>query len=292
MRLPQVYLLLVAAAAWFPRRAFTQAQTLVNCVNMYNDASCDSNRPRDYLQSSKDTRYCAESANDCIETAFGEFFRIRCSGNTAVVQWYLDSLCSAQFPNTGNGTVLQPPSTCASVSGSTQFFVFAECGVEDNTDRTSAFVVSLVINVVIAAVAFLAFLLLRPHVPRIYMSRVTAGGDDDGKTPNPLTTSMFAWIMTVIRTKDEEFYRLNGLDALVYLLYLRYGLILFLFCFLYGFIILLPINFHGGNSQTGLDRFTLANTKERDSDLWAHFIGAHLFVIFALWLAKKYYRKV
>ncbi|KAL4896863.1 hypothetical protein BDV59DRAFT_79647 [Aspergillus ambiguus] len=152
------------------------------------------------------------------------------------------------------------------------------------------FVASLATAIIIFAVEFLLFLVLKGKLLRIYQPRTYLVPDRERTAPSP--PGLFRWTGPVFRTSSSEFIQKCGLDAYFFLRYLRMLLKIFvpLGCIILP--VLLPLNKVGGKDQTfkngtggeqwnvtGLDRLAWGNvTPEHTGRYWGHLIMA-LFVI-------------
>ncbi|KAF7624480.1 hypothetical protein AFLA_008185 [Aspergillus flavus NRRL3357] len=141
----------------------------------------------------------------------------------------------------------------------------------------NTFLASLATAIVIFAVEFLLFLLLKSKLIRIYQPRTYLVPDRERTEPSP--PGLFRWIVPVFRTSSTEFIQKCGLDAYFFLRYLRMLLKIFvpLGCIILP--VLLPLNKAGGKDQhykngtetggtwnvTGLDQLAWGNHRLRAS---------------------------
>ncbi|RUS17953.1 hypothetical protein BC937DRAFT_89315 [Endogone sp. FLAS-F59071] len=101
-----------------------------------------------------------------------------------------------------------------------------------------------------------------------------------------LPPGFFRWITPVIRTKDEVVIRRAGLDAFMFLRFLRMGAVVFSFFTLIGIPIMFPVNIVNQRNLSGINVATIANVSD-PSRLWAHLIMAVIFVGFTIWLTFR-----
>ncbi len=155
-----------------------------------------------------------------------------------------------------------------------------------------ALAVTSVVNGFLLLVSLLIFSLLRNKFPRIYTPRLLLNGLDSsiGKLPN----NLLGWLVPAFRAKDEEMLRYLGLDALMFLRLLRLGFIFGILILPYGLIVTLPVNYHGGVSDSdpsvvGLDRLTLGNVKAQSNLLWVHFVGVWMYTLLILYFLYREY---
>ncbi|KAE8151149.1 hypothetical protein BDV25DRAFT_99384 [Aspergillus avenaceus] len=157
----------------------------------------------------------------------------------------------------------------------------------------STFLASLATAIIIFAVQFLLFILLKSKLTRIYQPRTYLVSDRERVQPSP--PGMFQWIIPVFRTTSSEFIRKCGLDAYFFLRYLRMLLKIFvpLGCIILP--VLLPLNKVGGKDQnyrngtesgsqwnvTGLDQLAWSNvTPEHTGRYWGHLVMAVITVVY------------
>ncbi|KKK13428.1 hypothetical protein ARAM_000888 [Aspergillus rambellii] len=155
------------------------------------------------------------------------------------------------------------------------------------------FIASLATALIVFAVEFLLFLLLKGKLTRIYQPRTYLVSDRERTQPSP--PGLFKWIGPVFRTSSSEFIQKCGLDAYFFLRYLRMLLKIFvpLACIILP--VLLPLNKVGGKDQTfkngtaggeswnvtGLDQLAWGNvTPENTSRYWGHLILAVIAIFY------------
>jgi hypothetical protein len=155
-----------------------------------------------------------------------------------------------------------------------------------------ALAVTSVTNGFLLLVSLLIFSFLRNKFPRIYTPRLLLNGLDSsiGRLPN----NLLGWLVPAFRVKDEELLGYLGLDALMFLRLLRLGFMFGILILPYGLIVTLPVNYHGGVSDTdqavvGLDRLTLGNVKANSNLLWVHFIGVWMYTLLILYFLYREY---
>ncbi|KAE8352253.1 hypothetical protein BDV28DRAFT_161900 [Aspergillus coremiiformis] len=161
-------------------------------------------------------------------------------------------------------------------------------GISINT-----FLASLGTAIVIFAVEFLLFLLLKSKLTRIYQPRTYLVPDRERTEPSP--PGLFRWIGPVFHTSSTEFIQKCGLDAYFFLRYLRMLLKIFLPLGCIILPVLLPLNKAGGKDQnfwnatasggqwnvTGLDQLAWSNvTPENTSRYWGHLIMAIITILY------------
>ncbi|KAL5360686.1 hypothetical protein BJX96DRAFT_175533 [Aspergillus floccosus] len=154
------------------------------------------------------------------------------------------------------------------------------------------FIASLATAIIIFAVEFLLFLVLKGKLLRIYQPRTYLVPDRERTAPSP--PGLFRWAGPIFRTSSTEFIQKCGLDAYFFLRYLRMLLKIFvpLACIILP--VLLPLNKVDGKDQTykngtegeqwnvtGLDRLAWGNVAPENTDrYWGHLIMALIVIIY------------
>lgn len=151
-----------------------------------------------------------------------------------------------------------------------------------SADVTNKFISSLILNLIIAVVCLVLFCMLRRKHQRIYSPRQLLL-----ETPVPVaqrTPSIFSWILPAFFVKDSEVFQYAGIDALVHMRFLKLCFKISLVLLPYGLIVLIPINYFGGEELQGLDRIALSNIKLKSSMVWAHVVAAWLYTLIICYL--------
>ena len=125
---------------------------------------------------------------------------------------------------------------------------------------TSQFVVSLVANVIVTTICLLLFSFLRPRLKRVYSPRLLLLDMmfPLGKIPN----SCFAWVMPAFMANDDDVFYYAGIDALVYLRFMKLCLKISFIILPYGIAVLLPLNFYGGEKLGELEQLSMSNISQ------------------------------
>ncbi|KAK2807329.1 hypothetical protein FQN50_005484 [Emmonsiellopsis sp. PD_5] len=170
----------------------------------------------------------------------------------------------------------------------------AQSGTGQKTAGMSitTFMASLATAIIIFAVEFVLFVLLKAKLTRIYQPRTYLVPERERTDPSP--AGFFQWIAPVFRTSNSEFIQKCGLDAYFFLRYLRMLLKIFLPLALIIIPVLIPINKAGGKDTnailsrngtrwnvTGLDQLAWGNvTPEHTHRYWAHLVLAVVVVVY------------
>ncbi|KAG0054424.1 hypothetical protein BGZ89_002643 [Linnemannia elongata] len=152
-----------------------------------------------------------------------------------------------------------------------------------------AFTSALLFNTAVGAGVFIAFLFVRHWSKKIYQPR-TYLVTKDIRSP-PLPPGAFSWITASFKVKDTELLEKVGLDAYMFLRFLRMSAMLFGGCTLLAVPILIPINVTGGGNAGELLELTIGNVA-MPWRLWFHLILTYLFCgssIALLWREMREY---
>ena len=169
---------------------------------------------------------------------------------------------------------------------------FTQGSDQDFHLSTKALAATSATNGFLLLVTTLIFSLLRRKFPRVYTPRrlLLYGSELFSKIPSNLV----GWVYPAFQLNDEDILQLLGLDALMFLRYLRLCLKFGVVILPYGLIVALPVNYFGGiskedSSTDGLDRFTMGNVQELSGKLWVHFFGVWLYTLMLLFLLYREY---
>lgn len=153
---------------------------------------------------------------------------------------------------------------------------------DDGSESTNKFVSSLVINLGVAFVAISLFSFLRPRLKRIYSPRqlLLDVMFPLGKLPH----SFLAWIIPAFMANDDDVFYYAGIDALVYMRFLKLCVKISLVIMPYGIAVLLPLNYYGKGDLHGLDKVAMSNVQAQSSKVWAHLIAAWFYTVIICYL--------
>ena len=157
---------------------------------------------------------------------------------------------------------------------------------------TRALAVTAATNGFLLLVSTMLFSLLRNKFPRVYTPRFLLHRLHFPTRNIP--SHAIGWLFPALKIKDEDILEYLGLDALMFLRYLRLCLKFGLIILPYGLLVALPVNYYGGVSDTdptmtGLDRFTMGNVTPLSKKLWVHFIGVWVYTLAILYLMYREY---
>lgn len=156
------------------------------------------------------------------------------------------------------------------------------------------FVVSLIINIVLAIVFLSLFIFFRGRYPKVYMPRCDGSAHAPPVPPNTL----FGWFFTTVRYSDEKLLRTHGLDAVMFLKFVKMMICIACCVSIYGFVVLFAVNATGENTDTadkdyrvyGLDSLTLSGVETKSSRLVAHLFAVIINSIIVYYFTFTMYR--
>jgi hypothetical protein len=142
---------------------------------------------------------------------------------------------------------------------------------------------------------FILFVLLRPLNGRVYAPR--AKHADNRHAPVPLAKTSFAWTQAVRKIDEHDLVERIGLDAVVFLRFLRMLRNVFLIFTIIGCGVLIPLNLVGGHSLYSqwssvatLMKFTPQYIFGRK--FWGYVILAYVFQFVLFFFIWRNYRAV
>lgn len=142
---------------------------------------------------------------------------------------------------------------------------------------------------------FFLFVFLRPRNNTVYARRAKYA--DSKHAPPPLEKGLFAWARSVKQIEEQELVEKIGLDAVVFLRFLRMLRNIFLILAVIGCAVLIPINVTGGhalysqwNNIATLMKFTPQYIFGQK--FWAYVILAYVFQALVFFFIWRNYRSV
>ena len=171
---------------------------------------------------------------------------------------------------------------------------------EDLSNITTSRVIYLTFSVYgsLFAIVFLLYILVRPHFPLTF-NFINNSADHTTNLAGDIY-GRINWIWKIFQHSDEEIYRDCGMDAIVFLRWLRFGRRVSLVG-IFSSLYLIPINFLGCPEDDNFRDFTaecrnvtdliektgIGNVRVGSIKLLATTIAAYIQMIYALWLLYK-----
>lgn len=165
-------------------------------------------------------------------------------------------------------------------------------------------ITSLWFNTALGIILYLLFILFRAKF-KLYQARLEM--PQVSRKPPKLKLNgiarFYSWITPVFKVSDEDFLRSAGLDALVAVRIIGFGVLLFLPLTILGAAVLIPVNYFDDwykkeAVELGLDEFssvfmrlTISNITPGSNLLWVHFVFVYVFVAWGCWLTMEHYKE-
>ncbi|KXN90147.1 hypothetical protein AN958_04637 [Leucoagaricus sp. SymC.cos] len=153
---------------------------------------------------------------------------------------------------------------------------------------TTNFLTALVVNGALLGAEVVAFLILKQKLRRIYSPRTVL--PPPHKRAPAFPTGMYGWLPALIRYPTEDIIHKNGLDAYMFLRYIKLLIRIFLVFTLSTFAVIIPADAAGITSaQDGLERISWSNIIEpRDQDRFAaHIAVTYALTFFVIWMIRR-----
>jgi calcium permeable stress-gated cation channel len=146
---------------------------------------------------------------------------------------------------------------------------------ESTSASTDTFLTALVFNAIVFGAELAVFTLIRPYFKAIYEPRTYVPAPS--KRVHSLTQSLFLWPLAVWRADYNDIIRANGLDAYVFVRFLRMMVKVLLPIWLISWAVLLPITSVNTNvdDHTRLDKLTFGNIATNKTTRYA----AHIICV-------------
>ncbi|KIJ36932.1 hypothetical protein M422DRAFT_211854 [Sphaerobolus stellatus SS14] len=152
---------------------------------------------------------------------------------------------------------------------------------------TSSFVTALVFNLAVFGAELLAFSLLRKYFKTIYEPRTFL--TPEGKRVKPLSQTIWDWPRDVFLADSDLIRQQNGLDAYMFVRFLRMMVKILLPIWFFSWAVLMPVTSVRTSvpGNDGLNIFTFGNIAPKDSARYsAHLILAWLFTFWILYVVR------
>lgn len=162
---------------------------------------------------------------------------------------------------------------------------------QQSGSSTSAFVSSLIFNLIIFAIFISIFIFLRNKYTNVYRPRTLNKTLPDHLKAPPLSDSTFGWLPDLMTRPTKFVIEQTGIDGYFFLRYLLLWANVGFFCGLILWPILFAINATGGGGQSGFNIISYANNTHK----WRVFANLFLswfffgFVVYTIYVELVYY---
>ncbi|PLW13499.1 hypothetical protein PCANC_15599 [Puccinia coronata f. sp. avenae] len=156
-----------------------------------------------------------------------------------------------------------------------------------STKSTSTFISALIISATIAGIQVGAFLILRTSIRKIYAPRTYL--PVPSKRSQPVSVTPWGWLLPTLRLPSKSMIPTAGLDAYMYIRFLRLMIFIFAPTSCLVAAVLLPLNSIGTSvSTTGLNSFAFGNIPENQQIRYVgHLLCAYAITIWTVYLIQK-----
>ncbi|KAI8103106.1 hypothetical protein M9434_005891 [Picochlorum sp. BPE23] len=166
---------------------------------------------------------------------------------------------------------------------------------------------AIILDAILGVLCYIGFVLWRGFFP-VYRGREILPGVRYRPPKLSLKTHrrFWTWMIPTFKVTDSEFLKSAGLDALVAVRILSYGIALFIPVGLFGVAILLPVNYTGngliesGDTPSNVTnsnltylflRMTISNMPNGSSLMWIHFVFLVVMIGYGCLLVVRYYEE-
>ncbi|MBW0463935.1 hypothetical protein O181_003650 [Austropuccinia psidii MF-1] len=152
---------------------------------------------------------------------------------------------------------------------------------------TATFLSALILSASVAGIQVAAFLILRTSIRKIYAPRTYL--PVPSKRSQPVSTTPWGWLLPTIKTPSSSMIPTAGLDAYMYLRFLKLMIFIFAPASCLVSPILLPLDSVGTKiSSAGLSSFAFGNiTSDQQIRYVGHLICAYVLTIWAVFLIQR-----
>jgi hypothetical protein len=164
--------------------------------------------------------------------------------------------------------------------------------------ETDAFLASLGTSLGISAVLFIVWILLRPYHSRVYAPKLRYALSN-GRTPPPkVGKGFFDWLKPVMKCREDDLVDKIGMDAIIFLRFLRFCRTTFMILAVLGCCIVIPVNVTC-NRKANWEKsrhwewYALIGPEYvRDQCVYGHIVMAYAFTLIILYLLWKNYKEI
>lgn len=154
---------------------------------------------------------------------------------------------------------------------------------------TESVITTLWMQGAVGAVVYIIFECVRGN-REVFAPKLRSQSD---RCPPAPPSGPFAWVMPIVKLNDEDTLKAAGLDALVFLRFLKLCAKMMLACGVVGLILLAPIYATTGPGMegvNGISHYTMGNIKQGGDRLWAPLLCMWGFTILFLYLMNEEYK--
>ncbi|WAR60144.1 hypothetical protein PtB15_9B81 [Puccinia triticina] len=156
-----------------------------------------------------------------------------------------------------------------------------------STKSTSTFISALIISASVAGIQVAAFLILRTSIRKIYAPRTYL--PIPSKRAQPVSVTPWGWLLPTLTSPSKSMIPTAGLDAYMYIRFLRMMIFIFAPTSCLVAVVLLPLNSVGTSvSTTGLNSFAFGNIPANQQIRYVgHLLCAYAITIWTVFLIQN-----
>ncbi|KAG8739154.1 hypothetical protein FRC12_016411, partial [Ceratobasidium sp. 428] len=160
---------------------------------------------------------------------------------------------------------------------------------ESSNNSSQTFGTAFVTNIALLGIQVGAFVVLKKKLKRIYSPRSVL--PPPGKRAVELPSGLWRWLPAVIFAPTEDIIRKNGLDAYLFIRFLRLMIWIFGLFTLISWPILLPLdaaNMPGDSFKDGLAKLSWGNVISSEHNRYvAHVVLVYIMTFLVFWLIRR-----
>ncbi|KAG7093058.1 hypothetical protein E1B28_009350 [Marasmius oreades] len=154
----------------------------------------------------------------------------------------------------------------------------ASNGFSNNSNSTKSFLTALIANAALLAVEVVAFVVLKAKLGRIYSPRTFLPPPD--KRSKELPKGWWKWLPATLQSPSMEIIHKNGLDAYMFLRFIKMLCTIFLVYTVASFLVIVPIDVIGlPETKRDIERITWTNVQGQ-TRFAAHIVVVYLMTFF------------
>mmetsp|Transcript_26412 Transcript_26412/g.29409 ORF Transcript_26412/g.29409 Transcript_26412/m.29409 type:complete len:1139 (-) Transcript_26412:815-4231(-) len=191
-----------------------------------------------------------------------------------------------------------------SVNGRVQVFD-SEAELVEATTNLAAFLTTFAINVVLAIIFFIGFVITRcfKFTRKFYESNCQPFDEPevwrDNRQPAPPPRGIFSLLYQTVFYNEDLLFETHGLDAWVFVKFLKYSFFMVCIYAVYGVCAILFVNIFAGKNKDlpednslfvkGLEILSMANIERGSQFLWFHMVGVIFNTAATIFILKRFY---
>ncbi|THU96938.1 DUF221-domain-containing protein [Dendrothele bispora CBS 962.96] len=156
----------------------------------------------------------------------------------------------------------------------------------NNTSKS--FLTALVANGALLSIEVGAFLVMKANMERMFSPRTYLPPPD--KRSRPLPKGLWRWVPAVLLSPSEDIIHKNGLDAYMFLRYIKLLIKIFFVYTLLSFAVIVPVDYIGRNdAPSNLERISWTNLKRLEDQprFFAHVCIVYVLTFYVIYQIRR-----